>query len=72
MHDSPNGTGMWLKQVLLGYYRYFAVPGNSGPLIVFRYRVQRYWLHVLRRRSQRGFNWQASSLTAGLAARTCQ
>jgi group II intron reverse transcriptase/maturase len=57
MHDSPMQVGAWLQQVLLGYYRYFAVPGNSGPLSVFRYRLQRHWLHVLRCRSQRGFTW---------------
>jgi group II intron reverse transcriptase/maturase len=57
MHDSPAQTGAWLRQVLLGYYRYFAVPGNSGVLNVFRFRLQRYWLHALRRRSQQGFTW---------------
>jgi group II intron reverse transcriptase/maturase len=53
MHDSMRATGAWLRQVLLGYYRYFAVPGNTGTLGVFRYRLQRCWLHQLRRRSQR-------------------
>jgi group II intron reverse transcriptase/maturase len=57
MHHAPAQTGSWLKQVLLGYYRYFAVPGNVSVLGVFRYRLQRLWLQVLRRRSQRGCTW---------------
>ncbi len=59
MHDTPRTAGAWLKRVLLGYYGYFAVPGNMSVLSVFRYRLQRHWLHVLRRRSQRGFSWRS-------------
>jgi RNA-directed DNA polymerase len=59
MHETPADTGAWLKSVLLGYYGYFAVPGNLPVLGVFRYRLQRQWLHVLRRRSQRGFSWRS-------------
>lgn len=59
MHDTPATAGAWLKRVLLGYYGYFAVPGNTPVLGVFRLRLQRYWLHVLRRRSQRGFSWRS-------------
>ena len=59
MHDTPATAGAWLKRVLLGYYGYFAVPGNTSVLGVFRYRLQRHWLHVLRRRSQRGFSWRS-------------
>ena len=32
MHEKPAGVGAWLKSVLLGYYRYFAVPGNTPVL----------------------------------------
>jgi RNA-directed DNA polymerase len=59
MHDTPATAGAWLKRVLLGYYGYFAVPGNTAVLGVFRYRLQRHWLHVLRRRSQQGFSWRS-------------
>ena len=59
MHDTPATAGAWLKRVLLGYYGYFAVPGNLSVLSVFRLRLQRRWLHVLRRRSQRGFSWRS-------------
>jgi RNA-directed DNA polymerase len=59
MHDSPAQAGAWLKSVLLGYCRYFAVPGNTSVLSVFRYRLQLRWRHVLRRRSQRArFDWR--------------
>jgi RNA-directed DNA polymerase len=59
MHETPADTGAWLKSVLLGYYRYFAVPGNTPVLGVFRYRVQLRWRRVLQRRSQTGrFNWR--------------
>lgn len=58
MHHPPMATGDWLLSVLVGYYRYFAVPGNTSVLGVFRHRVQRLWLHVLRRRSQRHYSWQ--------------
>ena len=58
MHDKPAQTGEWLKTVLLGYYRYFAVPGNTNVLSVFRFRMQARWRHLLRRRSQRArFSW---------------
>lgn len=59
MHDRPANTGAWLKTVLLGYYRYFAVPGNANVLGVFRLRLQLRWRHLLRRRSQRArFPWR--------------
>jgi RNA-directed DNA polymerase len=59
MHDRPAKLGAWLKRVLLGYYQYFAVPGNTPVLSAFRYRLQLRWRHVLQRRSQRGrFSWR--------------
>ena len=45
--------GTWLRAVLLGYYRYFAVPRNSSLLRVFREGILRSWCRTLRRRSQR-------------------
>ncbi len=45
--------GVWLKGVLMGYFAYHAVPTNSRSLHAFRHQVQRIWLRVLRRRSQR-------------------
>jgi len=39
--------------VVLGYYQYHAVPGNSTQLRVFWRRACRLWRSVLVRRSQR-------------------
>ncbi len=52
-HDPARETGARLRKVVLGYYRYHAVPGNSIQLRVFWRRVCRLWRNVLVRRSQR-------------------
>ena len=43
----------WLGRVVMGYFGYFAIPGNIPALESFRTQVVRYWLRALRRRSQR-------------------
>jgi RNA-directed DNA polymerase len=53
MHVPKQATGEWLKQVVTGYYRYHAVPGNLRILNQFRWRVGRLWWQALRRRTQR-------------------
>ncbi len=53
MHDPIPDVGKWLKRVVTGYYRYHAVPGNLRRMRLFRNRLCRLWLKVLRRRSQR-------------------
>ena len=53
MHEPIAQTGKWLKQVVQGYYRYHAVPGNLRRLSLFRGRLQRLWRQVLRRRGQK-------------------
>jgi hypothetical protein len=55
MHDPAASVGEWLKSVTLGYYNYYAVPGNIDRLSVFAQRRLRRlcWL-ILSRRSQRG------------------
>jgi group II intron reverse transcriptase/maturase len=51
--------GEWLASVLRGHYNYYAVPGNTTAVRVFRYQVTRHWRHALRRRSQRTrVNWE--------------
>src|SRR5665213_1206824 len=52
-HDPTRETGAWLRKVVLGYYQYHAVPGNSTQLRVFWRRACRLWRSVLVRRSQR-------------------
>lgn len=62
MHDPISEVGAWLKRVVLGYYRYHAVPGNCDALRTFREDLIRYWYKVLRRRGQkRRINWQTFS-----------
>jgi group II intron reverse transcriptase/maturase len=53
MHQPVAQVGKWLKQVVQGYYRYHAVPGNLRKLSVFRERLRRLWRQVLRRRGQK-------------------
>jgi group II intron reverse transcriptase/maturase len=52
-HHRTIEVGAWLRKVVLGYYQYHAVPGNTGPLRVFMCRVRWLWRGVLIRRSQR-------------------
>jgi hypothetical protein len=51
-HDRTRETGAWLRSVVLGYYQYHAVPGNSAQLRIFWRRACRLWRSVLVRRSQ--------------------
>jgi group II intron reverse transcriptase/maturase len=46
-------TGQWLRAMLTGHYRYFAVPRNIHALNAFRYHVIRLWRKALRRRSDK-------------------
>ena len=52
-HHRTADVGAWLRQAVLGYYQYHAVPGNSAQLRTFARRVCRLWRSVLVRRSQR-------------------
>jgi hypothetical protein len=59
MHAPLGATGEWLRSVVLGYFRYHAVPGNLRTLAGFRRVVSRLWLWTLRRRSQkRRMSWR--------------
>jgi hypothetical protein len=51
-HHRTTEVGVWLRKVVLGYYQYHAVPGNTGPLRVFMYRVRWLWRSVLVRPSE--------------------
>ena len=53
MHHSVSEVGRWLRAVLTGYYNYYAVPGNSQALWIFRGQLTRQWRRTLRRRSQK-------------------
>ena len=52
-HHRTSEVGAWLRKVVLGYYQYHAVPGNSTQLRIFCRRVCWLWRSVLIRRSQR-------------------
>jgi len=58
MHQPIPEQGMWLRQVVTGFYGYHAVPTNFPALAAFRLHVVRLWRRTLRRRSQKdGFTW---------------
>jgi len=57
MHRPVPELGKWLRSVVQGWMNYHAVPGNIRSLDQFRTQVARLWLHVLRRRSQKGRVW---------------
>jgi RNA-directed DNA polymerase len=58
LHHPIPDVGKWLEQVVSGYYRYHAVPGNAHTLWAFRFHVGRLWFRTLKRRSQRSrLNW---------------
>ena len=59
MHRNIREVGAWLRSVLQGHYRYYAVPRNSKALVTFRYRILQMWKRFLGRRSQNGkVNWK--------------
>jgi len=53
MHDPLSQTGQWLKSVVQGYFNYYAVPGNTVSLSLFRHRLLVLWWHSVRRRTQK-------------------
>src|SRR5260370_8260303 len=58
-HDRTATVGAWLRTVVLGYYQYHAVPGNTTQLRIFQRRVNWLWRSVLIRRSQRAqIRWE--------------
>ena len=52
-HHSIPEQGRWLKQVVLGFFAYHAVPTNCRALLAFRFHVTSLWWRALSRRSQR-------------------
>jgi RNA-directed DNA polymerase len=58
MHQPVPVQGKWLRQVVKGYFNYFAVPTNDRTLSAFRVHVIDIWRRSLRRRSQKdGTSW---------------
>lgn len=52
-HLSIPEQGKWLRQVVIGYFAYHAVPTNSRRINTFRRIVVGLWRQALRRRSQK-------------------
>ena len=51
--------GRWLRSVVQGHARYYAVPGNIAAIVTFRRQAKRHWYEALRRRSQRtSLDWE--------------
>ena len=47
MHYRMAKIGAWLRKVVVGYYQYHAVPGNTRQLRILKLRVCRLWQSVL-------------------------
>ena len=59
MHHDLHEVARWLGRVVNGWLNYYAVPTSSPHLEQFVRALQRIWMKVLRRRSQRGrFSWK--------------
>ena len=59
MHEPIPEQGRWLKQVVSGFYAYYAVSTNARALNAFRYYVTALWRRTLQRRSQKdGMTWE--------------
>lgn len=52
-HQAVAEQHRWLCSVLVGHYRYYAVPSNLSALAQFRHAASRIWHQSLQRRSQR-------------------
>jgi RNA-directed DNA polymerase len=54
MHETIDQQGVWLRQVVMGFNAYHAVPTNLVALADFRYHVTNLWRRTLRWRGQKG------------------
>ena len=54
LHHSIPEVGRWLRSVVEGHMRYFAVPMNGAAVARFRFEVARLWHRAMCRRSQKG------------------
>ena len=59
MHEPVPKQGAYLRSVLIGYMRYYAVPMNNRSMSAFRHSIQWLWWKTLKRRSQKhNVTWQ--------------
>jgi len=65
MHQQIPEQGVWLRQIVTGYFNYHAVPTNGPTLAAFRSHVTNLWQRTLRQRSQK--DWTTRERIARLA-----
>jgi hypothetical protein len=66
MHLAIPEQGRYLRQVVTGFYNYYAVPTNFRALNAFYYHVLSHWLCCLRRRGRRyRLTWRKMMRIAG-------
>jgi RNA-directed DNA polymerase len=53
MHETIDEQGAWLRQVVMGFNAYHAIPINAAALADFRYHID-LWRRILRLRGQKG------------------
>lgn len=53
LHEPVQQVGAWLRSVVSGWYRYYALPLTTQDLSAFRYQVRWLWHRALCRRSQK-------------------
>jgi group II intron reverse transcriptase/maturase len=65
MYQPIELIGKWLRVVMVGYFNYYSVPDNRRACWIFRGAINRVWLKVMRRRSQRGkkLTWEKFNKT---------
>ena len=67
IHDPVPMVGAFLRRVITGHYRYYAVPRNGAALNGFRYAVGWLWYRSLQRRSQKTrLTWERFTRLADL------
>lgn len=65
--------GAWLRSKVRGFFQYHAIPGNGVALQMVRTQVNRVWIKVLRRRSQRhDMSWKRFNRWVRRWMPTCQ
>jgi RNA-directed DNA polymerase len=53
MHEAIPEQGRWLRQVVMGFFNYHAVPTNSQALAIFLRQVRYLWWRTLQKRSDK-------------------
>jgi hypothetical protein len=70
MHEPVKRQGLWLRQVVQGWFNHRAAPTSFRALCAFHHHVKDQWRRTLRRRGQKDdMTWtRIAALAAGMAA----